>query len=172
MTFPSIRFSVILSPFAIDIIIPSVISAPHTAPMWTWCSKISARIDLFSGESNVAKSIPASANAWSVGAKTVNGPSPCRVVSNSACITAATSESCTPVHWAVRGTSFGVSVGDSTLSITCITPLLVATSASVTLAPFTITPLLSTVKDNFLAFTVSADIHSVTLDEATSPETT
>ena len=51
-----------------------------------------------SGVSSEARSIPASANAWSVGANRVNGPSPCRVVSNSAWITAATSESWIPVH--------------------------------------------------------------------------
>ncbi len=37
--------------------------------------------------------------------------------------------------------SFGVSVGDKTLSITWIIPLLVPTSAKVTFAPLTITPL-------------------------------
>ncbi len=108
---------------------------------------MSDRVALPSGVSSAAKSIPASANAWSVGAKTVKGPSPCSVVSNSACITAATSELCTPVHCAVRGISLGVEVGDRTLSITCIIPLLAITSAWITLASLTITPSL-TVNDN------------------------
>ena len=34
-----------------------------------------------SGVSRDARSMPASMKAWSVGAKTVNGPSPCNVVS-------------------------------------------------------------------------------------------
>jgi len=67
--------------------------------------------------------------------------------------------------------SFGVAVGNSTLSITWITPLLVFTSASVTLASFTITPE-PTVNDSGLPLTVSADIHSVTAVEGTAPETT
>ena len=42
---------------------------------------------------NASKSIPASANAWSVGAKTVNGPVLCMVLTKSAFTSAATSES-------------------------------------------------------------------------------
>ena len=45
-----------------------------------------------SGVSSEAKSIPASVNAWSVGAKTVNGPVPWSVSNSSAWITPATSE--------------------------------------------------------------------------------
>ena len=37
---------------------------------------MSLRVCLPSGVSSAARSIPASANAWSVGAKTVNGPGP------------------------------------------------------------------------------------------------
>ena len=67
--------------------------------------------------------------------------------------------------------SFGVSEGVKTLSITCITPLLVATSAIVTLASFTITPL-PTVKESGCPLTASAARHSVTAEEGISPETT
>ena len=67
--------------------------------------------------------------------------------------------------------SFGVAVGIRTLSITWITPLLVLTSAKVTLAPFTITPS-PTVNDIGFPLTVFADIHSVTAVEGTAPETT
>ena len=56
--------------------------------------------------SNDAKSIPASANAWSVGAKTVNGPSPDSVDARPACVSAATRELCTPVSDAFVGISF------------------------------------------------------------------
>ena len=68
--------------------------------------------------SSAARSIPASANAWSVGANTVKGPSPCNVASNSACTIPETNELCTPVHSAVLGMSFGVAVGINTLSMT------------------------------------------------------
>jgi len=67
--------------------------------------------------------------------------------------------------------SFGVSEGVSTLSITCMTPLLVFTSAKVTVASLTITPP-STVNDNGCPFTASADKHSVTAEEGTTPGTT
>ena len=50
----------------------------------TWYSKISLRAIFPSGVSSAAKSIPASAKAWSVGANTVNGPGPCRVSRSSA----------------------------------------------------------------------------------------
>ena len=42
-------------------------------------------------------------NAWSVGAKTVNGPSPWSVVTRFAWVSAATRESWTPVAAAVDG---------------------------------------------------------------------
>ena len=64
--------------------------------------------------SKAARSIPASVNAWSVGAKIVKGPGPCRVSSNSAWITAATRESCITVHCAVQGISLCVSLGVNT----------------------------------------------------------
>ena len=101
----------------------------------------------------------------------MNGPSPCNVGKSSAWITPATRESCTPVHCAVRGISFGVSVGLSTLSITWMTPLLVETSASVTVASLTMTPPL-TVKERGCPLAASADIHSVTAAEGTFPATT
>ena len=115
--------------------------------------------------------MPASAKAWSVGAKRVNGPAPWRVSSNSACTTAETSESWMPVHCAVRGMSFGLSVGVRTLSITWITPLLVFTSAMDTVASFTITPP-STVNASGWPLTAFADMQSVTAEAGTSPLTT
>ena len=66
--------------------------------------------------SNDAKSIPASANAWSVGAKTVNGPSPDSVDARPACVSAATRELCTPVSDAFVGISF-VSSADTEIGI-------------------------------------------------------
>ena len=67
--------------------------------------------------------------------------------------------------------SFGVAVGNSTLSITWIIPLLVFTSAIVTFASLTITPP-STVKESGFPLTESADIHSVTAEAGTAPDTT
>ena len=106
----------------------------------TWYSRMSDKASLPSGVSRAARSMPASAKAWSVGAKTVNGPSPCRVSSSPACTTAETKDVWLPVHEAVRGMSFGVSVGVSTLSMTWMMPLLVLTSGIVTVASLTITP--------------------------------
>ena len=61
--------------------------------------------------------------------------------------------------------------GISTLSITCITPLLVATSAAVTLAPLTITPDVKS-KVRSCPLTVSAVIPSLSALDVTSPATT
>ena len=55
--------------------------------------------------SKSAKSIPASEKAWSVGAKTVNGPGPCRVGTKPTCERAATREVWTPVLPAFVGIS-------------------------------------------------------------------
>ena len=52
-----------------------------------------------------------------------------------------------------------------------MTPLLVETSGSVTVASLTMTPP-STVNDNGCPFTAVADKHSVTALAGTSPETT
>ena len=81
----------------------------------------------------------AAANASSVGAKTVKGPSPPSVSANSACTNAASSEVWTFVHPAVVAMLFGVSVGVSTVSMTWITPLLAIASVAVTTALFTMT---------------------------------
>ena len=62
---------------------------------------MSVSVALPSSVSREAKSIPASAKAASVGAKTVNGPAPCRVATSSAWARAATSELCMVVAWAV-----------------------------------------------------------------------
>ena len=51
-----------------------------------------AKAVLPSSVSRASRSIPAAAKASSVGAKTVNGPSPCRVVTRSAWASAATRE--------------------------------------------------------------------------------
>ena len=59
--------------------IPSVRSDDTTVPDTTWYVRMSTSVAFSSSVSNVARSIPASVNAWSVGAKTVNGPVPCRV---------------------------------------------------------------------------------------------
>ena len=52
-----------------------------------------------------------------------------------------------------------------------MTPLLVPTSAEVTVASFTITPF-PTVKESVCPFTAVAVIHSVTAVDGTSPDTT
>ena len=66
---------------------------------------MSLRVAFSSSVSNVERSIPAAANASSVGAKTVNGPSACNADTSPACDKAATRESCTPVFWAFVGMS-------------------------------------------------------------------
>ncbi len=86
-------------------------------------------------------------------------------------MTAATSESWIPVHCAVRGISFGVSVGINTLSITWMTPLLVATSGSVTVAPLTVT-VSPTPNESVFPLTAVAVLHSSTAEEGTSLPTT
>ncbi len=82
-----------------------------------------------------------------------------------------TSELCTPLHSAVLGMSFGVSVGIRTLSMTWITPLLVPTSARVTFASFTITPE-PRLKDRICPFTAGAVIQSDSAVDGTFPDTT
>ena len=79
---------------------------------------MSASAAISSVVSNVERSIPASVKAWSVGAKTVNGPVPCRVVTRSAFDRAATNEAWTPVPCAIVGISCKSAGGISTLSIT------------------------------------------------------
>ena len=71
----------------------------------------------------------------------------------------------------MRGISFGVGVGVRTLSITWMMPLLVATSAVVTVASFTMT-LSPTVNESGFPFTVFALKHSVTAEEGTAPAIT
>ena len=56
--------------------------------------------------SKSSRLMPAAAKASSVGAKTVNGPSPWRVSVRLTWSRAATSESCTPVAAALSGMSF------------------------------------------------------------------
>ena len=79
---------------------------------------MSARAAISSSVSKVDRSIPAAANASSVGANTVNGPSACSAVTRFACVSAATSDAWMPVDAAVVGMSDGSTGGISTLSIT------------------------------------------------------
>ena len=115
---PSPTVKAIGLPLTVFAVRHSVTADDGTLPAMTWYRRISVSAALPSGVSRAARSIPASANAWSVGAKSVNGPVPWSVSSNSACITALTNELWMPVHWAVRGMSFGLSVGLNTLSMT------------------------------------------------------
>ena len=85
------------SPFTAAADMPSVTADDGTAPDTTWYSRMSVSVALPSSLSSAARSIPAAANASSVGAKTVNGPSPCNVVNSSAWTTAATKEVWIPV---------------------------------------------------------------------------
>ena len=66
---------------------------------------MSTKVAFSSSVSNVDRSIPAAANASSVGAKTVNGPCAWRSSTSPACARAATRESWTPVFWAFVGIS-------------------------------------------------------------------
>ena len=76
-----------------------------------------------------------------------------------------------PVHCAVRGISFGVVVGVKTVSMTWITPLLVATSANVTVAPFTVT--VSPAPNESVAPLAAVAVpHSSTAEDGTFPGTT
>ena len=75
----------------------SVTADEGTSPSTTWYSRILVKSSLPSGVSNAFKSISASVNAWSVGAKTVNGPFPCNVERRSACTIAATKALWIPV---------------------------------------------------------------------------
>ena len=62
----------------------SVTALDGTSPKTTWYNRMSERAAFPSTVSSEARSMPASAKAWSVGAKSVNGPSPCNVSNNSA----------------------------------------------------------------------------------------
>ena len=87
-------------------VIPSTTSAAFTAPSYTWYIKISDRVEFFSSVSYVVRSIPAAANAASVGANTVNGPFALNASTNPAWLSAATRESWTPVFAALVGMSW------------------------------------------------------------------
>ena len=101
----------------------------------------------------------------------MNGPSPCSVLTKSALTRAATNDSCTPVDIATAAISTRSAGGISTLSMTWITPLVVITSARITLASLTITPS-PTEKLRSSPLTAAAVIPSVTADDSTLPETT
>ncbi len=122
-----------------------------------------------SSVSKVVRSIPKSANAWSVGANTVNGPSPCRVETNPACAKAATKAVWFPVPEATVGMSSAGGV--RTLSITWIIPFEAGTSARVTLASLTMTPC-PTEKVRSSPLYAPTVMPSVKDDELTEPTTT
>ena len=84
MTPESVAVNATSSPLAMVAVIPSVTAEDGTEPAYTWYSRMSVRVALPSSLSSAARSIPAAAKASSVGANTVNGPSPCRVASSSA----------------------------------------------------------------------------------------
>ncbi len=106
-------------PLAASAVMHSVTLAAGTSALTTWYSRMSLKVALPSVVVKSARSMPASAKAWSVGAKTVKGPGPWRVAKSSAWITAATKLSWMPVDWAVEGMSTG---GISTLSMTWMMP--------------------------------------------------
>ena len=89
---PSPTVNVRSSPLTAAATRPSVTAEDGTSPATTWYRRMSVRAALPSSVSRDARSMPAAANASSVGAKTVNGPSPCSVDSSSACTTAATKD--------------------------------------------------------------------------------
>ena len=172
MTPPSATVNATSSPLAMVAAIPSVTAEDGTEPAYTWYSRMSVRVALPSSLSRAARSIPAAANASSVGAKTVNGPSPWRVASSSAWITAATSESCTPVPEATVGMSATSPGGISTLSMAWMIPLDAIRSDCVTVASLTITVPLESVKPSESPLYASTVIPSVISSEATAPRTT
>ena len=86
---------------------------------------MSTRVAFSSSVSKEARSIPAAANAASVGAKTVNGPSPCSAVTRSAWSSAATRESCCPVSCAFVSMSSDSSA--ATIGLSDIAPMVKVT---------------------------------------------
>ena len=94
-----------LSPFSASVVSPSERSVDITKPVTTWYVRMSTSVAFSSSVSKVLKSIPAAVKASSVGANTVKGPSPCNVLTKSACTKAATNESWTPVFCALVGMS-------------------------------------------------------------------
>src|SRR5512133_2555388 len=80
------------------------------------------------------------AKAASVGANTVNGPSPCKVSTNPAATTAASKVLWSGLSTIISTTVAGNEDGINTASITCTTPLSASISATVTLALFIKTP--------------------------------
>ena len=82
---------------------------------------MSTSVAFSSSVSKEARSIPAAAKAASVGAKTVNGPSACSADTKFACVSAATSASCSPVLCAVVGMSLDSSA--ATIGLRDIAPM-------------------------------------------------
>ena len=91
VTVPSATVTVSLSPFAATTVFaPSARALDGITPGTTWWRRMSARAAISSGVSNESRSIPAAANASSLGANTVYSVSPLRVVTKSAAVSAAT----------------------------------------------------------------------------------
>ena len=90
MTSPFVTVKERSSPLSACAVIPSVTSEAVTEAKTTWYRRMSLRVEFSSSVSNVDRSIPAAANASSVGAKTVYGPSCCRAPTSPACIRAST----------------------------------------------------------------------------------
>ena len=118
------------------------------------------------------RSTPAAVNASSVGANTVKGPVPSRVVTKSAVLNAATSAVWIPVLDATLGISTKSAGGIKTVSMTCITPFDAITSALTTFASLTITTSAFTVNDRLSPFKAGATIPSVRSVDRTESETT
>ena len=134
---------------------------------------MSTRVWFSSGVSNVDKSIPAAVNAASVGANTVNGPSPSKVVTRLAWISACTrAPTGVPGVEAVAGMSSSSAGGNRTASITCTTPLLAITSAVVTFAPSIETTPSWTWNVALSPFSIVTSSPSVTASDCTAPAKT
>jgi len=134
---------------------------------------MSVKACLFSGKSRLS-TVPAgkAAKASSVGAKTVKGPSPLRVSTNSAAPRAAARVVKRPSATAVSTMSARSAGGRMTLSMTWMTPLSAMISVATTLASLIMTLPMSTLMATFLPNNVSASVRLTTSAANTDPETT
>ena len=99
-----VNWIVRLSPFAAaTVVVPSAKSVDITVPGTTWYSRISASAAISSSVLKLLKSIPAAANASSVGANTVYSSSPDNVSTRPAAPSAATNDVWMDVAAAVVG---------------------------------------------------------------------
>ena len=120
--------------------LPGLTSAAMTLAATTWYARIAASFSLFSGLRRVS-TVPfgSFANAALVGANTVNGPSPLKVSTRPAAVTAATSVEKSSLP-AAMPTMVLLVPGMMTVSITWITPLEPTMSVATTFAASTFTP--------------------------------